>query len=112
MLHPATRRTDRIAQAQAEAAVIILRCFINDALDDPMGWRDARACFRELYRYLRHDEYVKIADIKIGIDPLTILKAFADDARIDHRYRNMQIKKMIAKIEKRRINRNQAIVAS
>jgi len=108
MLHPETRRADRIARTQTEAAIVIVRRFISDALDEVGGWQEAKACIRELFRYLRHDEYVKVADIKIGIDPITILRTFADDERIDHRYRNMQIKKMIAKIEKRRMNRHLA----
>jgi hypothetical protein len=105
ILHPATRRTDRIARAQAEAAIVVLRRFISDALDEPDGWTDVHHCFRQLYHYLRRDEYVKQADLKIGTDPLTILQAFADDPRIDQRYRNMTLKKMIAKIGKRRLSR-------
>jgi hypothetical protein len=105
MLHPAVRRTDRIARAQAEASLVVLQRFISDALDDKEGWTDAHHCFRQLYHYLRSDEYVKYADVKIGIDPLTILKAFADDPRVDHRYRNMTLKKMVTKIESRRRNR-------
>jgi hypothetical protein len=102
MLHPATRRTDRIARTQAEAALVIVRCFINDALDSADGWRDARDCFRTLYPYLRSDEYVKVADVELGIDVVTILRTFAHDERIDARYRVLQLKKMIANIEKRR----------
>lgn len=105
MLHAGTRRTDRIARTQTHAAIVIVRRFISDALDDVNGWKEARECLRELFRYLRHDEYVKVADLQIGIDPLSILRDFSGDARIDHRYRNMQLKKMIAKIESRRANR-------
>jgi hypothetical protein len=106
MVHPAIRRRDIIARAQAEAAVIVLRRFIHDALDEKFGWQDAHSCFRELYRHLRQDQYVKRADAEIGIDPLTILKAFTEDQRIDSRYRNMSLKKMIAKIESRRASRD------
>jgi hypothetical protein len=105
MLHPATRRTDRIARTQAEAAIVIVQRFISDALDDPDGWKDAQSCFREIFRYLRSDEYVKVADAKIGVDPLKVLRAFADDERIDQRYRNRTLKPMITKIEERRKNR-------
>lgn len=105
MVHPSVRRTDRIARAQAEASLVVLRRFINDALDEEDGWADAHHCFRQLHYYLRSDQYVKHADIKIGIDPLVILKAFADDPRIDQRYRNMTLKKWITKIEGRRSNR-------
>ncbi len=103
MLHPLTRRSGRIARRQAEAAVVIVKRFINDALDDDQdGWKDAHDCFRQLYWYLRSDEYIKVADIELGIDPLIILRAFADDQHIDERYRELQIKKMISNIERRR----------
>ena len=108
MLHPATRRVDRIARTQAEATIVIVQRFISDALDDTGGWKDAHACLREIFRDLRSDEYVKVADAKIGVDPLNILRAFADDQRIDQRYRNFQIKKWINKIEKRRLSRQMA----
>lgn len=109
ILNPATRRTDRIARTQAEAAIVIVQRFISDALDDPDGWKDAHACFREIFRYLRSDEYVKFADIKIDIDPLKILQAFEDDERIDRRYRNRTLKPMIVTIEERRKNRRVAV---
>jgi len=105
MLHPATRRRDRIARNQAEASLVIVQRFINDALDDADGWKEAHDCFRQLYWYLRSDPYVKMADIALGIDPLMILRAFADEARIDRRYRDMQIRMMIANIERRRAAR-------
>jgi hypothetical protein len=108
MLHPATRRTDRVARTQAEAAIVIVQRFISETLDEADGRNEAKACIREIFRYLRTDQYVKVADIKIGIDPLTILRAFADDQRIERRYRNRQIKPMIAKIEQRRKNRRMA----
>jgi hypothetical protein len=105
ILHPAIKRTDLIARVQAEGALLILRRFIDDALDDPNAWKDVHTCLRRLFQYLRHDQYMKIADIKTSIDPLSILKSFADDPRIDHRYRNRTLKRMIAKIEQRRKNR-------
>jgi hypothetical protein len=106
MLHPATRRTDNIARTQAEAARVIVRRFIGDAIDDG-AWGDVNDCFRQLYWYLRSDEFVKVADIKLGIDPLEILRHFADDKRIDKRYREMQIQKMISNIERKRRSRRQ-----
>jgi hypothetical protein len=105
ILSPVLRRTDGIARNQATVSVPIVKRFISDALDDPGGWVDARHCFSTIYRYVRYDEYVKVADIALGIDPLDILRAFVDDRRIDHRYRNFQLKKMIGKIEQRRAGR-------
>jgi hypothetical protein len=105
MLHPATRRTDRIARTQAEASIVIVRRYIHDALDEQNGWKEARDCLATLYWYIRRDQYVKEADLKLGIDPVTIIRAFVDDARVDKRYRELQLKKMVANIQKRRASR-------
>jgi hypothetical protein len=104
MLHPAVRRTDQIAKRQLDAAAAIVRCYISDALDDS-DRKEARRCFATLFRYLRSAEYVKDADIRLGIDLLDIIKAFAQDERIDARYREHQLQKMIASIERRRAGR-------
>ena len=106
MLHPAMRRSDRIARTQAEAAIVIVRRYIDDALSEDGDWKEARECFSQLFRDLRSDRYVKIADAKLNIDPLDILKHFANDERIDPRYRKNQLQKMIAQIERRRSGRH------
>jgi hypothetical protein len=104
MLHPATRRTGPIARTQAEASLVIVRRYIDDALSDH-EWKEARDCFATLYWYLRSDEYLKVADVQLGIDPLAIIRAFTDDERIDSRYRDRQLKKMVTNIERRRAHR-------
>jgi hypothetical protein len=104
ILHPATRRTDPIARRQLDAAVVIVRRYIDDALADG-DWKEARDCFRTLYWYLRSDEYVKQADLRLDVDLLNIVRSFADDARIDARFRQMQLRPMIINIEKKRANR-------
>src|SRR5207247_9705554 len=107
MRHPATRRTDRIARTQAEASVVIVRRYIDDALNEGAeGWKEAHDCFNLLYWYLRSNEYVKVSDVQLGIDALTIIKAFADDVCIDQRYRVMQLKKIICNISKMRCGRS------
>jgi hypothetical protein len=105
ILSPATRRTDRIARAQAEAAIAVVRCHINRVLNEDGGWKEARDCFATLYWYLRSDEHVRLADVKLGLDPLNTIRSFADDERIDVRYRESQLKKIIANIERRRSRR-------
>jgi hypothetical protein len=104
MLHPATRRTGQVARMQAEASLVIVRRYIDDALDDS-EWKEARECFATLYWYLRSDEYVKVADAQLGIDALAIIRAFTEDERIDSRYRDRQLKGMVANIEGRRARR-------
>jgi hypothetical protein len=105
MLHPALRRRDQVARTQAEAALTIVRRYIHEALDEEDGFAEARECFATLYWYLRSNEYVKVADVELGIDVLGIIKAFADDERIDSRYRQFQLKSMVANIERRRAKR-------
>ena len=102
MLHPATRRSDRVARTQAEATLVIVRCFINDVLNSPGDWREARDCFATIYWYLRSDPYVRVADSKLHIDPLDIIRAFKNDERIDARYRERQLQQVIANVERRR----------
>jgi len=85
---------------------VIVRRYIDDALDNVGGFKEARECFGTLYWYLRSDEFVKIADVRLGIDALGIIRAFIDDARIDPRYRRLQLEKMVANIERRRARRH------
>jgi hypothetical protein len=112
ILSPALKRSDEISKRQLKAAVAILGCYIDEALDDPAeGWSDAKACFSDLFAYLRSDEYGRVADNKLDVDPLEILKRFEDDARIDARYREKQLKKFIAVVEKRRASRSTRFAA-
>lgn len=104
MLHPGLRRSDAIAKKQVDASNIILKAYIDDALKDG-DWREAKECFRTLFRYLRSDEYVKNAYRDLAMDPLDVIKAFLNDSRIETRYRTIQLQGMIAKIEQKRARR-------
>jgi hypothetical protein len=101
MVHPALGRHGMIARKQTEAALIVVRCYIHDTLNEG----DSKNCFKTLFRYLKSDEHVKLADIKIGLDPLDIIRAFVDDPRLDRRYREKQLRQTNAKIERKRRNR-------
>ena len=81
----------------------VVRCYIGDALD--ADWKEARRCLTTLFQYLRADEYVKDAHLKLGVDVLDLIRSFGEDERIDVRYRNIQIRQMISVIEKRRAGR-------
>lgn len=104
MLHPATRRGDLIARKQLDASMIVAKAYIDDALSAG-DWREAKECFKALNWNLRSNQYMSRADRDLNIDPLNIIKAFADDQRIDQRYRENQMANMIAEIERRRANR-------
>jgi hypothetical protein len=101
MLHPATRRSDVIARRQLEASAIVVRAYIGDALADG-DRREVKECLKTLYRHLQSDPYVKRADFELKIDPLDIIKHFTDDDRIDRRYRQIQMRRMITNVERRR----------
>ena len=101
---PATRRTDAIARKQLDASLIVMRIHIEEALADG-DLKEVKECFRTLKRYLRSDTYVKRADRDLSADALDIIKAFVEDQRLDPRYREKQLRMMIAKIERKRSNR-------
>jgi hypothetical protein len=101
VLHPATRRSDRTAMRQLYAAPIVVREYIDEALDDG-DTREAYKCFQEIFRYVRSDSFGAVAYAKTPIDPFGIIIHFSDDQRIDERYRKHNIPSMIAEITKRR----------
>ena len=104
LLSPITRRRDAVALRQLEASVIIVRCFIHDALasGDREDWREARRCFSSLFSYLRSHEYGRRAHLDTPVDILGLIKDFASDDRIEPRYRHNQLQVMVEMIEKRR----------
>ncbi len=104
ILSPVTNRHDDIAFRQLKAAMIVARLYIDEALgdEDRGGWRDARRCFSSLSEYLYSDEFGKKVHSELNIDPLNIIRHFADDPRIDARYRHHQLQGMITRIEGRR----------
>ena len=104
MLSPILMRRDELAWAQLNAAFIVVRRHIEDALGRG-DWAEAHECLSSIFRYLRSDEFGKKADVELGVDALDILRAFQNDERIDRRYRSFQLKQMVAKIEKRRAGR-------
>jgi hypothetical protein len=104
ILSPATRRTDAIALGQLSAALIIVRCFIDDALQtgQRQDWLEARQCFSSLFAYIRSHEYGRRAHLNTPADILDVIKAFRSDSRIEGRYRHHQLEGMIEMIERRR----------
>ena len=95
------RRIDEIARRQAEAAPIVLRAFIADALADG-DQRAATDTLQALFKYLRRDYYGRDAHKVLTHDPLEIIRYFANDARIDGRYRSHNMVSMLAEITRHR----------
>jgi hypothetical protein len=98
MLSPATMRRDRFAWRQLHAALATLKVYISDALDDG-DIKEANRCFREIYGYLKSDQYGRRVTEELDVDPLQILQQFVSDHRLDERYRELTLKKMINRIQ-------------
>ncbi len=98
MVHPMLLRRDAFAWAQLHAAVAIVRVYIADALDAG-DWKEAKSCLAEVFAYIRSDKFGKAAQKELGVDLVEILRRFQDDPRIDERYRQLSLSKMIAQIE-------------
>lgn len=104
ILSPATRRTDRISKNQLSASFIVVRRYIENALEEN-DWIEARDCISNLFDYMRSDQFGRVADRDVGVDILEIFRPLASDERIDARYRKYQVKQMISGIERRRRSR-------
>jgi hypothetical protein len=101
MLHPAVRRRDRFAWRQLHAAIAVVRCYIGERLD--VGdWPEAKRCFSDLYRYIRSEPMARRAEGELGVDLASLLRSFADDPRIEERYRQYQIGGMLKRLATRR----------
>ncbi|WP_298725769.1 hypothetical protein [uncultured Ferrovibrio sp.] len=101
VLHPATLRSDDTAIRQLKAAPRVLIAYIDEALREGV-WKEAKIAFQSLFQYLRSNEFGRVVHTKTDIDPLKVLEVFADDPRIDKRYRKYNLKRMIEEIQERR----------
>lgn len=102
VLSPGLRRRDPVAIRQVQAAPIVVREFIREALHDG-DTREAHACLQRLYRYLRSNQFGRRAHLDVPVDPLEIIRQFADDPRLDARYRAHNVQSMLRDIEDRRL---------
>lgn len=94
-------RNDDTALRQLNAAPIVLREYISEMLgagrpDDAIG------TFTALFDYLRSDLTGRKAHIVMQNDPAAIFDAFADDPRLDDRYRTNNLATMRRQLAKRR----------
>jgi len=83
---PAMQRSDDTAYRQLNAAVYVLREYINDLLIHKETRRATRI-LKMLYKYLRSDLYGCKAHILADKDPLDILQEYSADKRFDPRFR-------------------------
>lgn len=98
-------RKDDTSRRQLEAAPIVLREYISQALNEPdskEGHKEATSTLRLLFDYLRSDEAGRRAHLMMRNDPAAILTYFVDDARLDERYRSRTLASLIQQLADRR----------
>ena len=94
-------REDDTAKRQAEAAPLVLREYINRALEDG-DVKEAIKTLQRLFDFLSKDITGKQSHRHINRDPIEVIQAFVDDERLDERFRIITLKNMIQKIERQR----------
>ena len=111
VMHAATQRRDPTATRQTHAAYHVTRAHIEHALRDG-DHQEAKECFQGIFEYLRRDKLGRRAHLEVPVDPLGILRAFADDPRIDKRYRQKNLGVQITEIERFRTGLEERIAPS
>lgn len=104
MLSPATQRRDMIAYGQLRAAIEVIIGYVDEALVDG-DTAEAHSCFVQVAHYLQSDPYGRRVANELSLDPIAVLLAFADDERLDPRYRRMTLANMIRRVRRRRESR-------
>lgn len=95
------RRSDDVAKRQLEAAPIVLREYISEMLDAGRE-RDATNALQALFDYLRSDLTGRKAHTAMKNDPAAIFERFAEDPRLEQRYREYNLATMRRQIAERR----------
>jgi len=99
--HIKLQRRHDVSRRQLEASPIVLREYISEAIADG-DLREAIDILRLLFDYLRSDVHGKHAHKIMTNDPARILDHFAEDARLDPRYRELTLGGMRKALAERR----------
>lgn len=94
-------RKDDTSRRQLEAAPIVVREFISEALADG-DEREAINILAGLFRYLSKDPTGRKAHRALRSDPIDIFRHFIADERIDQRWRSMTLPRMIEQLVRKR----------
>jgi hypothetical protein len=94
-------RKQDIARRQLEASPIVLREYINEMLTAG-DHREATDTLERIFEYLRSDVVGRGAHRIMKNDPATLLDYFAEDERIDVRYRENTLANMQRQLANRR----------
>jgi hypothetical protein len=94
-------RHDQQSINQARASIIILRRFIDEllAMGTPITIGQACSILRDLYFVAKNRCLGTPAHVQHGVDLVSVMKAFAEDARLDHRWRTLSLGPSIVRIE-------------
>jgi hypothetical protein len=95
------KRTTDLATRQLNASPIVLREYVGHMLDLGSN-REATATLEQLFEYLRSHLNGRRAHKVMANDPATILDHFAQDVRIDDRYRALTLDNMREQLRQRR----------
>jgi len=99
-------RKDAVSKRQLEAAPIVVREYISETLGEGEH-SEATATLERLFDYLRSDPVGRQAHVVMRNDPATIFDVFADDARIDERYRQYTLSNIRRSLINRRESKSQ-----
>lgn len=94
-------RKDDTSKRQLEASPIVLREYVSETLNDG-DHRHATRILELLFEYLRSDVSGRQAHLVMRNDPAAVLDHFADDERIDERYRANTLANMRQQLARRR----------
>jgi hypothetical protein len=96
------RRSDGTALVQADAAPIVLREYISEAIRDG-DRREAMHTLNALFKYLRSDTTGRRAhEVCPVYDPAGIIDHFRADSRLDWRFRKFNLATMSFELRRRR----------
>lgn len=96
------RRRDAVTLRQMRAALVVLKAFIDELLS--LGeFREAQDTLRDFFYTLVHEFYGGAAHLEFNLRPETVLSAFADDERLDVRWRANQLSRFIDRADQARL---------
>jgi hypothetical protein len=95
-------RTSEHSITQATASLLILECYIDDQLnaEDKNAGKRALKALRELEYVIRDFHLGQISHHDFGdlLDPVAIIRRYADDVRIDARARTMLLRGILDRL--------------
>lgn len=95
------KRTDGVATRQLEAAPIVVREYVSEMLDNGED-AEATRTLQRLFEHLRSDINGRRAHRHAERDPAEIIDHFANDERLDSRFRKHNIPEMQRMLKKKK----------